>query len=76
MALLFFFLASALDEGRGKRHAPASLPPGMTGTGAHCKGGWVGPTAGLDRCGKSRPNRDYIRFADRPSRCELLYQLR
>ena len=23
-------------------------------TGTHCKGGWVGPRAGLDRCGKSR----------------------
>ena len=23
--------------------------------GTHCTGGWVGPTAGLDRCGKSRP---------------------
>jgi hypothetical protein len=23
--------------------------------GTHCTGGWVGPGAGLDRCGKSRP---------------------
>ena len=23
--------------------------------GTHCTGGWVGPRAGLDRCGKSRP---------------------
>jgi hypothetical protein len=27
--------------------------PGRPGT--HCTGGWVGPRAGLDRCGKSRP---------------------
>jgi len=24
----------------------------------HCIGGWVGPTAALDSCGKSRPHRD------------------
>ena len=23
--------------------------------GTHCTGGWVGPRAGLDWCGKSRP---------------------
>jgi hypothetical protein len=32
---------------------PPPLPPGKTGT--HCTGGWVGPGAGPDRCGKSRP---------------------
>jgi len=26
--------------------------------GIHCIGGWVGPRAGLDGCGKSRPDRD------------------
>jgi hypothetical protein len=26
----------------------------------HSTGGWVGPRAGLDRCGKSRPHRDSI----------------
>jgi hypothetical protein len=26
----------------------------------HCTGGWVGPRADLDRCGKSRPHRDSI----------------
>jgi len=35
----------------GQRHAPAALPLVMTGT--HCIGGWVGPRAILDRCGKS-----------------------
>jgi hypothetical protein len=35
-------------------HAPAALP--LQGTpGTHCIGGWVGPTTGLDGCGKSRP---------------------
>jgi len=23
--------------------------------GTHCTGGWVGPSAGLDKCGKSPP---------------------
>jgi hypothetical protein len=38
----------------GQRHAPAALPPGKR-PGTHCIGGWVGPRAGLDRCGKFRP---------------------
>ena len=33
-------------------------PRGRPGT--HCIGGWVGPRAGLDRCGKSRFHRDSI----------------
>ena len=40
-----------------ERHAPAALPPGKR-PGTHCVGGWVGPKAGLDGCGKSRPQRD------------------
>jgi len=39
---------------RGQRHAPAALYP-RERPGTHCTGGWVGPWAGLDRCGKSRP---------------------
>jgi hypothetical protein len=36
-------------------HAPAALPLGRR-LGAHCTGGWVGPSAGSDGCGKiSRP---------------------
>jgi len=52
IALLF------LDHGtrmgiRFQRHAPTVLyPRGRPGT--HCTGGWVGPRASLDRCGKSR----------------------
>jgi hypothetical protein len=34
----------------------------------------VGPRAGLDRRGKSRPHRD--RCPDRPARSQLLYRLR
>jgi hypothetical protein len=29
-------------------------------TGTHCTGGWVGPRAGLDGCGKSRRVQDSI----------------
>ena len=31
--------------------APADLPPG-TRCGTHCTGGWVGPRASMDGCGK------------------------
>ena len=41
--------------GGGQHHAPAALPPG-----SHCVGGWVGPTAGLDGCGKSRSYQNSI----------------
>jgi hypothetical protein len=33
--------------------------PGKMG-GTHCIGGWMGPKAGLDGCGKSRPRRVYL----------------
>jgi len=36
-----------------------------------CIGGWVGPRAGLDGCGKSRPPTG-IRSPDRPCRSESL----
>ena len=37
----------------GQHHAPAALRPGER-RGTHFTGGWVGPRAGLDGCGKSR----------------------
>jgi hypothetical protein len=37
----------------GQRHAPATLPQERHGN--HCIGGWEGPRAGVDGCGKSRP---------------------
>ena len=43
----------------GQRHALAALPLGKR-PGTHRMGGWVGPTAGLDVCGKSRIHRDPI----------------
>ena len=51
----YYILASALDGVGGQNHTPAALPRDRPGT--HCTGGWVGPTAGLDGCGKYRPYR-------------------
>ena len=48
------FLTTALEGVRGQVHASAALYPRQR-PGTHCAGGWVGPRAGLDRCGKSRP---------------------
>ena len=39
---------------KGQRHAPAALYT-RERPGTHCIGSWVGPRAGLDRCGKSHP---------------------
>ena len=48
-------LTSALDgDVDGQHHAPAALTPGNR-PATHCAGDWVGPRAGLDGCGKSRP---------------------
>ena len=43
-----------------QRHALATLLPAKR-PGTHFTGGWVGPGAGLDVCGKSRRRRDSIR---------------
>jgi hypothetical protein len=32
----------------GQRHAPAALCPRERTPCTHCRGGWVGPSAGLD----------------------------
>ena len=53
----------------GQQHAQAALYP-RERPGTHCTGGWVGPRAGLDSCGKSRPHRDSI-----PARSQSLYRL-
>ena len=58
---------------RGRRHAPALLPPGKRPV-TDCTGGWVGPRAGLDGCGNLAPNG--IRSPDLPACSELLYRLR
>ena len=55
--VLIFHDHGARKGVRGQRHAPAALYP-RERPGTHCTGGWVGPTAGLDRCGKSRHYRN------------------
>jgi len=52
-------MTTALEGVRGQRHAPASLNP-QERSGTHCTGGCVGPRAGMDRWGKSRPHQDSI----------------
>ena len=56
----------------GHRHALAALYPRET-PGIDCTGGWVGPRAGLDRCGKYRPTG--IRSPDRPAHSQSPYRL-
>jgi hypothetical protein len=53
-----------------QRHAPTALSPGNR-PGTLYVGGWVGPRAGLDGCGKSRPPTG-IRSPDRPARSDLV----
>ena len=71
IALLFLDLGTRRGEGSASRPG-RSLPRERRGT--HCTGGGVGPTAGLGRCGKSRPPTG-IRSPDRPARSQSLYRL-
>jgi hypothetical protein len=57
---------------RGQHHAPAALNP-RERPGIHCTGGWVGPRAGPDRCGKSHLTG--IWSLDRPACSQSLYRL-
>jgi hypothetical protein len=47
-------LTSVLDEGGCSTPRPVRFTP-RERPGTHCIGGLVGPRAGLDGCGKSRP---------------------
>ena len=77
-------MITALEGGEGSASRPGrSLPRERPGT--HCTGGWVGPRAGPDRCGKSRPQPGfdpwtvqpvasrYTDYANRSSREHTLY---
>jgi hypothetical protein len=58
----------------GQRHAtPLPLYP-RERPGTHCIGGWVGPRAGLDGCGKSHPHRDSIPGPSIPYHFRTLHQ--
>jgi hypothetical protein len=70
---LNFFLTTALEGGVWSASRPGRLYH-RERPGTHCTGGWVGPGAGLDRCGKSRPTR--IRSPNLPARSESPYRLR
>ena len=50
---------SALDGGWVVNSTPRPLYP-RERPGTHCIGDWVGPRAGLDRCGKPLPDRHWI----------------
>ena len=58
----------------GQRHGPAALYP-RERPGTHCIGGWVGPSAGLDGRGKSRPHRDSIPGPSSPYRVAIPTEL-
>jgi hypothetical protein len=47
-------------RGRGVSITPRPLFTPQERRSTHCTGGWVGPRAGLDRCGKSRRHWDSI----------------
>jgi hypothetical protein len=51
--------AQRVDRGGVVSITPRPLYPRKRPS-THWRGGWVGPRAGLDRCGKSRPHRDSI----------------
>jgi hypothetical protein len=57
-------------EVAGQRHAPAALPPGK-GFGTYGTGGWVGPRAGIDGCGKYRPHGDSFSGPSSPLRIAI-----
>jgi hypothetical protein len=66
-------LTFALDEMDCQPHALAALAPGKRPS-TYYIGGWAGPRAGVDACGKSRLHRD---STPGPSSCsESLYRLR
>jgi hypothetical protein len=59
---------------RDQRHAPAALYP-RERPGTHCTGGWVGPRAGLDRCGKSHPSPGFDPRTVQPVASHNLYDI-
>jgi hypothetical protein len=58
---------SILDRGGWSTSRPSRFTPGGRSS-THCIEGWMGPRAGLDGCGKSRPQRDLI--SDRLARTD------
>ena len=71
IALLFHDHGTRRGWGVSVTPRPLFTPGERAGT--NFTGSWVGPRAGLDRCGKSRPTE--IRSPDRPARSQSLYRL-
>ena len=71
--IALLLLEHVLDGVDGQLHALAILPL-WERPSSHCIGGCVGPRAGLDRCGNSRPPTEIWSMDHPPSSC-LLYQL-
>jgi hypothetical protein len=67
-------LTSVLERGGWSMASPGCLIPGKR-PDFHCIGGWVGPRADLNGCGKSRPPIG-IRHEDNSPPCDSLYWLR
>ena len=77
VALLF--LDHGTRRGWGVTVTPRPLFTPKERLGSHCIGGWVGPRAGLDRCGKSRPQPEFDPRTVQPrsqSLCRLRYPAR
>jgi len=55
----------------GQHHAPAALAVGRR-PGTLCTGGWVGPRASLDGCGKSLLHQDLIPIPSGPEQVAIL----
>jgi hypothetical protein len=58
-------MTTALEGGGVQSHTPTALYP-RERPDTHCTGDWVGPRAGLDRCGKSCLHRDSITGPSNP----------
>ena len=69
-----FSFTSSLNGVGGQRHAPTNLPAGKR-LHTPCAGDWVGPSSGLDVCGKSRHRRDSIPGSPSPLQGALLITL-
>ena len=53
------FMTMALEGGKGSASRPGCFYP-LERPGTRCTGGWLGPRAGMDRCGKSLSHRNSI----------------
>jgi hypothetical protein len=71
--IVLLFLNLAARWGWGVNATPQPLYP-RERHGTHCVRGWVGPSASLNGCGKSRPHTGIL-SPDRPARSESLYRL-